>query len=76
MRLTLADWCVLAITLLLALAIILVTAHAISVLSGIEKRQQQGELFHQKLMEQATQSLKDHERAWQDHQALRHALGQ
>ena len=48
--------------LVLAVVIILVGIHAIAVLDGIEKRQQQGALHHEKLMAMADKSLQDHTR--------------
>ncbi len=47
--------------LVLAVVAILVGIHAIAVLNGIEKRQQQGTVHHEKLIAQADQSLKDHQ---------------
>lgn len=52
MRLSVLDLAQLIVYILLALAIILVGAHALSVLDGIEKRQQQGTVHHEKLMAQ------------------------
>jgi len=48
--------------LVLAVVAILVGLHAIAVLDGIEKRQQQGAMHHEKLMALADKSLQDHAR--------------
>ena len=56
--------------LIMAIVVLLVGIHAINVLDGIEKRQQQGTIHHEKLIAQADQSLKDHARFLEQHDAM------
>jgi hypothetical protein len=70
MRLSVLDLAQLIVYVLLALAIIFVGARALSVLDGIETRQQQGTLHHEKLMAMADKSLADHTAFQREHQAL------
>lgn len=60
--------------LIMAIVILLVGIHAIAVLDGIEKRQQQGTLHHEKLIAQADQSLNDHARFLEQHDAIMQRL--
>lgn len=52
MRLTPLDYVQILFYVVLMVAVILVASHAIGVLDGIEKRQQQGTIHHEKLMAQ------------------------
>lgn len=61
MRLTPLDYVQILFYLVLMFAVILVAAHAISVLDGIEKRQQQGTLQHEKIIAIADKALADHD---------------
>ena len=70
MRLTPLDYVQILFYVVLMLAVILVASHAIGVLDGIEKRQQQSTVHHEKLIAQADQSLKDHQAFLREHQAL------
>ena len=70
MRLSVLDLAQLVVYILLALAIILVGAKALAVLDGIEKRQQQSEHHHEKIMTMADKSLADHAQFLREHQAL------
>lgn len=70
MRLSPLDLAQLIVYILLGLAIILVTAHALVVLDGIEKRQQQSERHHEKLIIMADTALADHTRFLQEHDAM------
>jgi hypothetical protein len=47
--------------LVLAVVAILVGIHAIAVLDGIEKRQQQSQLHHEKIIAMADKALADHD---------------
>jgi hypothetical protein len=70
MRLSVLDLAQLIVYILLALAIIFVGVHAIAVLDGIEKRQQQGTVHHDKLIALADKALADHTAFQREHQAL------
>ena len=70
MRLTPLDYVQILFYVVLMLAVILVASHAIGVLDGIEKRQQQSDLHHEKLMAMADKSLADHARALREHDAM------
>lgn len=61
MRLTPLDYVQILFYIVLMLAVIFVSAHAIAVLDGIEKRQQQGTLHHEKIMALAEKALADHD---------------
>ena len=63
-------WTDLLLRILLAGAVIFLIIKAIGVLDGIEKRQQQGTLHHEKLIAQADKSLKDHETFLAEHQRM------
>src|SRR5262245_14115535 len=61
--------------LVLAVIVLLVGIHAIAVLDGIEKRQQQGTVHHEKLIALANQSLQDHTIFLAEHQRMLERLG-
>lgn len=56
--------------LAMAITILGVGIKSCTVLDGIEKRQQQSAIHHEKLIAQADKSLKDHETFLREHQAL------
>jgi hypothetical protein len=60
--------------LVMAVIVLLVGIHAIAVLDGIEKRQQQGTLHHEKLIAMADKSLADHTAFQRAHQAIMERL--
>jgi hypothetical protein len=70
MRLSVLDLAQLIVYILLALAIIFVGVRALSVLDGIEKRQQQGTAHHEKLIAMADKALADHTTFQREHQAI------
>ena len=70
MRLTPLDYVQILFYVVLMLAVILVASHAIGVLDGIEKRQQQSERHHEKIMALADKALDDHAQFLREHQAM------
>jgi hypothetical protein len=60
--------------LAMAITILGVGIKSCTVLDGIEKRQQQGTLHHEKLMAQVEKSLRDHDAFFVEHQRIMERL--
>jgi hypothetical protein len=70
MRLSFAEAMQGLFYLALVVVLILFAAKAFAILDGIEKRQQQSELHHEKIIVLADQSLKDHTAFLREHQTI------